>query len=95
MTGTATVESVVSDEGFWVGSSRTERVFVHLTPQARKANGESPFQVRAGQTVQLTGRLVPAAEHPTPLRDVTDREGLGQIRQQGAYVSADTIRLAD
>ncbi len=95
MTGTARVESVVSDEGFWVGSSTTDRVFVHLTPQARKANGESPFQVRAGQSVQLRGQLVPVASNPAPLRDVTDREGLGQIQQQGAYVNADDVRLAD
>ncbi len=95
VTGTAKVESVVSDEGFWVGSSKTQRVFVYLTPQARKANGESPFQVRTGQSIQLSGQLVPAAANPAPLRDVTNGEGLGQIRQQGAYVNAQNIQLAD
>ncbi len=95
VTGTARVESVVSDEGFWVGSSAQERVFVHLTPQARKADGESPFQVRGGQTVEFTGRLVSAAQSAGPLADVTAQEGKQQVQQQGAYVSAERIVLAE
>jgi hypothetical protein len=56
VTGTAKVESVVSDEGFWVGSSAKGRVFVFLTPEARQSQGESGFQVKAGQTVKLEAR---------------------------------------
>lgn len=94
VTGSAPVQSVVSDEGFWVGNSTTNRVFVYLTPQARASNGESGFQVRAGQSVQLAGQLTKAAAAPQALRGVTPGEGLAQLREQGSYVAADRVTLA-
>lgn len=94
VTGTATVESVVADEGFWVGRDTTNRVFVYLTPEARKANGESGFQVTQGQTIKLTGTLLSAAGSPASLTGVTDSEGLAQLTTQGAFVNADTVALS-
>ncbi len=94
VTGTATVESVVSDEGFWVGNSPTERVFVYLTPEARRSQGESGFQVTAGQTVQLSGALTGLAEAPEAAYGVTAAEGRDQLDTQAAYVSADAVTLA-
>ena len=87
-----TVESVVADEGFWVGSSAEERVFVFLTPQARTRQGESPFQVRAGQRVNLQGALRPVPRDITPF-GVDALEGADQLRQQGQYVEATQIAL--
>lgn len=85
------VQSVVSDEGFWVGSSASDRVYVHLTPQARGGQGESPFQVRAGQHIDLNGTV-------TAFRGqafgVTEAEGLAQLRDEAAYVEATTVRLS-
>ena len=94
VTGSAKVESVVTDEGFWVGSSKTARTFVYLTPQARKANGESTFQVKAGQTVQLTGQMTTPQTTPKAVAGITAAEGLAQLTKQGAFVSAETIELA-
>ena len=94
VTGTAQVESVVSDEGFWVGSSAQERVFVFLTPEARRSNGESGFQVIAGQTVELTGTLTALADAPEAAEGVTSDEGRSQLDAQGAFVSADSVTLA-
>ena len=94
VTGTATVESVVSDEGFWVGSSAEDRVFVFLTPEARQSQGESGFQVTAGQTVQLEGALTALPESPEVAEGVTADEGADQLTQQGAYVRADSVTLA-
>ena len=93
-TGTATVESVVSDEGFWVGSSPEQRVFVYLTPQARQSSGESGFQVDAGQTVSLQGTAVPVGELPEAVAGVEESEGLQQLQQQGVLVRADQVTLA-
>jgi hypothetical protein len=93
VTGSAVVESVVSDEGFWVGSGRESRVFVFLTPQARESAGESGFQVQAGQTVQIEGSMVTADEAPDALAGVEEAEGLSQLQQQGALVSADAVTL--
>lgn len=93
VTGSTKVESVVSDEGFWAGSSPAERTFVYLTPEARKASGESEFQVRAGQTVRLTGTMATPQSAPRAVAGVTAAEGLDQLQQQGALVSAATVEL--
>ncbi len=81
------VQSVVSDEGFWVGSSEQDRVFVALDIQ-----GESPFQVTAGEKVDLQG-TVTALETPEAF-GVTAAEGLDQLRQQGQYIRATSLERA-
>jgi hypothetical protein len=83
---------VVADEGFWVGSSAQDRVFIFLTPEARTRQGESPFQVRAGQRVTLEGSLKPVPADITPF-GVDAAEGADQLRQQGQYVEATRIAL--
>ena len=93
VTGSAVVESVVSDEGFWVGSDPASRVFVFLTPQARESQGESGFQVEAGQTVQVEGSVQSLDQAPDAIAGVEESEGLSQLQQQGALVSADSVTL--
>lgn len=93
VTGTAVrVESVVADEGFWVGPSPTDRVFVLLTPEARTTAGESPFQVAAGQLVNLQGNLIGLSGDPAAL-GVDPNEGADQLRQQGHLVEALSVAL--
>lgn len=87
------VESVVSDEGFWLGPSATERVFVALLPQARGTAGESPFQVREGQRVELAGKLRPVPSNVASL-GVEESEGAAQLRSQGEYIEATSVRLS-
>ena len=88
-----TVESVVADEGFWVGASPRERVFVSLLPEARGGSGESPFQARAGQRVDLAGILRPVPPDVGRL-GVNDAEGAAQLRSQGHYIEASAVTLA-
>ena len=92
--GTAKVESVVADEGFWVGTSPADRVFVFLTPEARQSAGESGFQVEAGQTVSLEGTIKPSSAEFAQAAGVADGEGSRQLVQQGGYVEATEVRLA-
>jgi hypothetical protein len=87
------VESVVADEGFWVGSSPQQRVFVFLSESARQSAGESGFQVEAGQTVQLSGEVSPLEGQPSEL-GVEDAEGADQLRTQAAYITAETVSLS-
>ena len=87
------VQSVVADEGFWVGSSAAERVFVYLSPEARKTTGESGFQVKAGQKIDLSGQVTRLDKGADTL-GVTDAEGARQLQNQGAYVVADSVRLS-
>lgn len=88
------VQSVVADEGLWVGSSTSDRAFVYLTPQARKTNGESPFQVRAGQHVEIDGTIGELAPNGAAKLGVTDTEGARQLTSQRGYVVAKSVRLS-
>ncbi len=90
-TGTP-VQAVVADEGFWVGADERNRVYVVLSPAARQAAGESPFQVSAGQRIDLTARVT-ALAGPADL-GVTPAEGAEQLATQGAYLLADTVKLS-
>lgn len=87
VTGTSVpVESVVSDEGFWVGESQEERLFVQLN-----VSGESPFKVTKGQTVTLHGKLTPLQGDPMSV-GVTDAEGASQLRSEGSYILAGSLQ---
>ena len=84
-----TVESVVADEAFWVGQPG-RRVLVFLTPQARTRAGESPFQVQAGQRINMTGTVRPLPADAQPF-GVDKREGADELRGQGHYIEATSI----
>lgn len=93
--GTARVESVVADEGFWVGQDARNRVFVFLTPQARRSAGESGFQVEAGQTVSLRGTVKASSAQFAERAGVSADEGAQQLVEQAGYVEATEVRLAE
>lgn len=85
----ATVQSVPADEGFWVGSSNTDRVWVQLD-----GPGESPFKVTAGQKVNFTGTMTAVAAGFPAKVGVTDAEGAAQITAQKQYVKVVRSSLA-
>ena len=90
-TGTR-VLSVPADEGFWLGTSETERVWVQLTGEA----GESPYQVQEGDLVDLEGMVV---EHDAAFPEETgvgDAEGAQQLADQAAHleVATSAVRLS-
>ena len=62
-----------------------------LTPQARQSQGESGFQVEAGQTVQLEGAMTALQESPEVAEGVESAEGADQLSSQGAYVRAERV----
>ena len=80
---TVSVQSVPADEGFWVGSSATDRVWVQLTGAA----GESPVTVKAGDRISFAGGKVVAT--PTGFAakvGVDTAEGSSQLTAQKAHV---------
>ena len=87
------VESVVADEGFWVGDNPSNRIFVFLSDEAKAAEGESPFQVKAGQRIDFTGTVKAIPNDLTPF-GVDQSEGADQLRQQGHYVELRSVTLA-
>lgn len=76
-----TVLSVPADEGFWIGTSETDRVWVQLT-----AGGESPYQVTEGDIVDLDGALVAHDAAFAEQVGVTAAEGAEQLSTQGQHV---------
>jgi hypothetical protein len=83
------VESVPSDEGFWIGTSPTDRVFVQLTVPP----GESPFQVQPGQLVAFTGTLAANAPGYTEQAGVTAEEGADLLNREAAHIDVDKANL--
>ena len=82
------VVSVVGDEVFWVGSSKTDRVLVHL-----RTTGESPPKVRAGDHATFTGALAKNAAGAAGSYGVTEREGAALLKRQGVHVETNVSTL--
>jgi len=75
------VQSVPTDEGFWVGPDEAHRVFVEL-----KTSGESSVAVRAGQTVSFTGRVVSHGRRLVERLDLGVQEGRATLLDQEQHI---------
>ena len=88
--GTAVqVLSVPADEGFWVGSSDTERVWIQLTGE-----GESPYQVQAGDIVDFQGTVVPNPSGFSEQTGIAEADGAMQLTQQGHHIEVDKAAVS-
>jgi hypothetical protein len=93
VTGTAAqVLSVPADEGFWVGTSDQQRVWVQLTGEA----GESPYQVTEGDTVDFEGTVVAHDQSFAGSVGVDEANGATQLTSQGSHleVAKSAVRLS-
>lgn len=79
----ARVQSVPADEGFWVGTSDQDRIWVQLSG----TGGESDYKVKQGDAVDFTGTIATAAPGFAAKTGLTEAEGAGQLTKQGVYVS--------
>jgi hypothetical protein len=75
------VESVPADEGFWVGTSGDDRVWVQLD-----GAGESPYRVRAGEHVDLSGQVVAHGPEYAAAIGLSADEGAEQLTRQAAHL---------
>jgi hypothetical protein len=75
------VQSVPADEGFWAGTSETDRMWVQLS-----GTGESGYVVQQGDRVDFTGQI--AAHDPgfAAQAGVDPAEGADQLDQQGSHI---------
>ncbi len=87
------VQSVNGNEGFFVGSSAKERVYVEWGGDVGE-NEASRFRPQKDQRVNLTGPVQPAgARQLSKLKlSAADAE---LVRAQGAFVNADRVTLAE
>ena len=82
----------VGTEGFWLGTSETERVWVQLTGEA----GESPYQVQEGDLVDFEGTVEAHDAAFAEQAGVDDAEGAQQLADQAAHltVAKSAVRLS-
>jgi hypothetical protein len=86
------VQAVNGNEGFFVGSSMKDRVYVEWGGDVGE-NEPSKFQPQEGDKVNLTGPLQAAG--PEQLRKLKLSEADAQlVRSQGAFVNADRVSEA-
>jgi hypothetical protein len=87
------VQSVPADEGFWVGPSEQDRLWVQLSG----TGGESSYKVRQGDSIDFTGTVTATPEGFAAKSGVTEAEGAGQLTSQDFHVSApaSSIKLSD
>jgi len=89
----ALVQSVNGNEGFFVGSSTKDRVYIEWGGDIGE-NEASQFQPQQGDKVNLTGPLQTAG--PEQLRKLKLSEADAQlVRSQGAFVNADRVKEAN
>ena len=79
-----TVDSVPSDEGFWLGSKEA-RVFVHVI---LPVSMESPVRIEAGERVTLTGTLKRHEPRFARRHGVTQAEGAAELRRSPQHIVA-------
>ena len=79
------VQSVPADEGFWIGSSDDNRIWVELTGRP----SESPYDVDKGDSVSFTGVVVANPKGFAARSGVVDSEGRRQLTAQGRHIQVD------
>ncbi len=83
LAGGQPVQSVPADEGFWVGNSTTDRVWVQLA-----GAGESGYTVKPGDRVSFTaGKVVATGPAFAGQVGVNAAEGAAQLTAQGQHIS--------
>ena len=83
------VESVPSDEGFWIGSKEA-RVFVRLITHGRR---ESPVQIEAGERVIFTGTLRRHKSGFVGRNDLSPTEGAAELRRSPQHIAVSLSEL--
>lgn len=76
-----TVLSVTADEGFWVGTSNSDRVWVQLT-----GDGESPYTVRPGDRAYFLGTVVAHSASYASSACAGDSQGVRLLTAQRAHI---------
>ena len=92
------VQSVVENaenpealEGFWVGSSDQDRVYVEYGGDV--GGDEAEFQPEVGQRVNLQGPVKAAPQETARVLNLGEADAR-LVEQQGAYVNADEVAAA-
>ena len=83
------VQSVNGNEGFFVGSSATDRVYIEWGGDVGQDEA-SRFEPRKGQKVNLTGPVEPAGAREIARLKLSAADA-GVVRSQGAFENAERV----
>jgi hypothetical protein len=86
------VQSVAADEGFWIGPSSGDRIWVQLTGPPP----ESPYTVKAGDRVSFVGKVAANGIGFAARVGVNRSEGEARLNAQGQHIDVvkETLVLA-
>ena len=79
-------------EGFWVGSSQQDRVYVEWGGDV--GANEADYVPKVEEKVNLTGPVRAAPQDPAQTLNLSPDDAQ-LVRSQGAYVNADEVTPAD
>jgi hypothetical protein len=85
------VESVVADEGFWIGTSADDRIFVRVTGTGT----ESAPDIQAGDTIDFDGVVVTHDDGFAQEVGVERNEGAQRLTALGGHIEIGEYRLAN
>jgi hypothetical protein len=87
-----TVQAIVEGQGFWVGTSQSDRLYVEYGGEVGKT--ESGFKPSAvGERVDLDGPVHAAPANPEETLKLS-ADDAAQVREQGAYINANKVSPA-
>jgi hypothetical protein len=83
------VQSVVANEGFWIGRNRHNRIWVQLVGPPP----ESPYTVRRGDRVSFNAPVVAHTRRFARQVGVSRIEGAGMLTAQGQHIAVPKSKL--
>jgi hypothetical protein len=88
------VQSVPGEQGFFVGTSEEDSVYVEYGARAGEREPGAEFRPEVGQRVDVTGEVRPAPDEPGRTLGVAGADEQ-RIARQGAFVNADSVTAAE
>ncbi len=88
------VVAVNPEEGFWVGTSDTDRVYVEYG-DVRQDEPENAYQPKVDDVVNLTGPVEDAPPDPVEALNLEDERDGRLITEQGGFINADEVTKAE
>ena len=92
-TDSVTVQSVVAQQGFTVGESPENSVYVEYGGKAGENEEGATFKPEVGQKVRLSGPIRPAPQDPARTLKINGPEA-ELVSSQGGYINADSAEPA-
>ena len=85
------VQSVVPRQGFWVGASKDDRLYVEYGGNV--GENEPGSQPKVGTKVNLAGPVRNAPPDPQKTLNLSGPDA-AQVKEQGVYINATAIKSA-